>query len=128
MFGPLSDGGGKPEGGGADGGIESGVEGEDCFGQRWRDWRVVLTRGVGNEAEGDGDICWMRQDFRKGGTGRWLWGRGDAGHVARRAVRFIGQVERSVGHLLVSFTVIISAKVLVLVPVGMSDVTEGGGE
>ncbi len=35
VFGPLSDGGGEPEGGGMDGGIEGRVEGEDCLGQRW---------------------------------------------------------------------------------------------
>ena len=74
VFSPLADGGGEPEGGGTDSGVESGVEGEDCFGRRWRDWRVVLTRGVGNEAEGDGDICQIRRDFRKGGAGRWFGG------------------------------------------------------
>ena len=45
-----------------------------------------------------------------------------------RAVRFIGQVIQSIGHLFVSFAVMIFAKVCVLVSVGMSDVTEWGGE
>ncbi len=58
VFGPLSNGGGKPEGGGADGGVESWVEGEDCFGQCWRDQRVVLTGDVSDETEGDGGSCW----------------------------------------------------------------------
>jgi len=31
VFSPLLDCGGEPEGGGADGGIESGIEGKDCF-------------------------------------------------------------------------------------------------
>ncbi len=74
VFGPLVDGGGEPKGGGADGGVESWVEGKDCFGRRRRDWWVVLTRGVGDEAEGDGDICWIQRDFRKGGAGRWFGG------------------------------------------------------
>ena len=128
VFGPLVDGGGEPEGGGVDGGVESWVEGKDCFGRRWRDWRVVLTCGVGDEAEGDGDICWIQRDFCKGGAGRWFGGQGDAGRVARRVVRFIRQVIQSVGHLSVSFAVRIFAKVFVLVPVGVSDVTEGGSE
>ena len=74
VFGPLADGGGKPEGGGADSGVESGIEGEDCFRRRWRDWRVVLARDVGDEAEGDGAFCWRRRDFRKGWTGGRFWG------------------------------------------------------
>jgi len=43
-------------------------------------------------------------------------------------VHFIGQVIGSVRHLFVSFAVIIFAKVRVLISVGMSDVTERGGE
>jgi len=31
VFRPLSDGGGEPEGGGADSGIEGWIEGENCF-------------------------------------------------------------------------------------------------
>ena len=45
-----------------------------------------------------------------------------------RAVRFIRQVIRSIGHLFVSFAVMIFAKVCMLISVGMSDVTEQGGE
>ncbi len=70
MFGPLSDSGGKPKGGGADGGIEGRVEGEDCLCRCWQDRQVVLTCGVGDETKGDGGNCWRQQDFRKGGTGR----------------------------------------------------------
>ena len=57
VFGPLADGGGEPEGSGADGGIEGRVEGEDCLGRRWRDQRVVLTSDVADEAERDGWSC-----------------------------------------------------------------------
>ncbi len=87
-----------------------------------------MAGDVGDEAKRDGRSCWRWQDFHKGGAGWWLGGQGDAGRVAWRAVHFIGQVVRSVGHLFVSFAVIIFAKVCVLVSVGMSDVTEWGGE
>ena len=43
-----------------------------------------------------------------------------------RVVRFIGQVIQSIGHLFVSFAVMIFAKVCVLVPVDVSDVPEWG--
>ncbi len=43
-------------------------------------------------------------------------------------MHFIGQVIRSVGHLSVSFAVRILAKVLVLVPIGVSDVMERSEE
>ncbi len=128
VFGPLSDGGGEPKGGGADGGIEGRVEGEDCLRRHWQDWRVVLPSNVGDESERDGGSCWRRRDFCEGGTGRRFGGQGDAGCVARQAVHFIGQVIQSIGHLFVSFAVMIFAKVCVLNSVGMSDVTEQGGE
>ncbi len=128
VFGPLSDGGGESKGGGADGGIEGRVKGEDCLGQRWQDQWVVLTGDIGDEAKRDGGSCWRQRDFCKSGAGWWLWGRGDARHVMWRAVRFIRQVIRSIGHLFVSFAVMIFAKVCMLISVGMSDVTEQGGE
>ncbi len=74
VLGPLSDGGGEPEGGGPDGGIEGGVKGEDCLGRGWRDRQVVLTGDIGDEAKRDGGSCWRRRDFHEGGAGRWLWG------------------------------------------------------
>ena len=89
LFGPLADGCGEPEGGGADGGVKGWVEGEDCLRRCWRDRWVVLAHDVGNEAEGDGSFCWRRRDLREGWTGGRFWGRGDAGRVARRVVRFI---------------------------------------
>ena len=45
-----------------------------------------------------------------------------------RAVHFIGGSIGSVGHLLVSFTVIIFAKMCMLIPMGVSDVTEWSAE
>src|SRR5712671_5962202 len=74
VFSPLADGGGEPEGGGADSGVESWIEGEDCFRQGRRDRRVVLACDVGMEAEGDGAFCWRRRDLREGWTGGRFWG------------------------------------------------------
>ena len=74
VFRPLSDGGGEPEGGGADSGVESRIEGKDCFRRCQRDRQVTLACDVGNEAEGDGAFRWRRRDFRKGWTGGRFWG------------------------------------------------------
>ncbi len=48
--------------------------------------------------------------------------------MSGRAVRFIGGSIGTVGHLLVSFTVMILAKAQVFIPVDMSDVMEWGAE
>ena len=74
VFSLLSDGGGEPEGGGADGGIKGRVEGKDCLSRHWQDQQVILASNVTDEAKRDGRSCWRRREFHKGWTGWWLRG------------------------------------------------------
>ncbi len=48
--------------------------------------------------------------------------------MAGRVVRFIGEVEGGIGHLVVRFTIMVTAEAGVFIPMNVSDVMEQGVE